>query len=119
VDKLIELQREAFKQGAKLRYNKGYRYSEPELSKMAAKAFPNPVLVRSRMIAIRNQNPYARDQRRYIYLKVQDGLLYFSSGYTNIIPEYVAWSPAHNETPENLRLKLDLWANPTEEVEMP
>lgn len=114
---LIEAQRQAFKVGAKVRWNKGYRYSDAELDKEAAKLFPIPTLIRPRMIRIVNQNPKSNGLRPHVYFKIEGELLWWCMPIVGNEPQI--WSAGYNETPENLRAKLALWKDPTIEVEIP
>lgn len=114
---LIEAQRQAFKVGAKVRWNKGYRFSDEELDKQAAKLFPIPTQTQPRIVQVMNRNPRSNNLRPYVYFKVDGGLLWWCMPIGGNEPQM--WSPGPNEVPENLRVKLALWKDPTIEVEIP
>lgn len=116
-------ERDAFKAGARLRYHKGYRYADKALDAEAEGRYPMPTYKQPRILKVPNRNPMSNRNRPFSEYKVEDGKLWYR--FPTIFPPtsrpYTGdnWQCAYNESPETLAAKIELFRNPTEEVEIP
>lgn len=89
----------------------------------AARLFPMKE-TRPRVLKVPNQNRFTNTNRPFAEYKVEEGRLWYR--FPTLYPParrttYTGdnWQCAHNETPETLAAKIELFRNPTEEVEIP
>jgi hypothetical protein len=131
---IVEAKRAGFVAGAQAATKGRWSVAKQRASVLRAiELFPMPTFVRPRVIRTPNNNPSTRSRFSWVEHRVLDGKLEYRMppqmqggaharyGYgqnDRVVSYDNAWKPQWNTTEESLHAMLDLFANPTETVEV-